>query len=114
MIVLLGWGAMLLAAAVLQLVLGGEPVELALQAGVGLAAVAVGAGVAAARGRSTAPRPGERWRAADRSMATVLTAVGVALMAFGAEAGPWLVLIGAGGAAIGAAGLVREARAQRR
>jgi hypothetical protein len=110
-IVLLGWGALLLLGAVLQLFLGGDPVELALQGGVGAAAVTVGATWAAARGRGASPQAAH---VADRSLPTALAAVGVGLMAFGAEAGPWLVAIGAGTTALALGGLVAEHRRQAR
>ncbi|MCW3005871.1 MAG: hypothetical protein JWP17_497, partial [Solirubrobacterales bacterium] len=51
MIVLLGWGALLLLGAVLQLCLGDDTIELALQGGMGVAAVDVGVAMALGRRR---------------------------------------------------------------
>ncbi|UGS38367.1 hypothetical protein [Capillimicrobium parvum] len=112
MIVLAGWGALLMGFAALQLAFGPHVIEIALLGGAGLACLVVG--LLGWRGRLTGPQPGERRRVAVRSMATVLAALGVALMAFGAEAGPWLVMIGAGATAIGLGGVAREWRAERR
>ena len=95
-IVLVGWGAMLLVAAALLLAFGPSVVEIALLGGAGTACVAVGA-VVAFNARSERPRA----VAPARSGATVLLAIGVALTVFGAEVGPWLLLIGAGLAAAG-------------
>jgi hypothetical protein len=132
-IVLLGWGALLLLGAVLQLCLGADTIELALQGGVGVAAVAVGVALALGRRRrarlAVPPHPGAGAvatediavdrpaadpRLVDRSLATTLAAFGVALMAFGAEAGPWLVLMGAGATALGLGGVLRQRREVRR
>ena len=44
----------------------------------------------------------------DLSLATALTAIGVALAVAGSAVGTWLVLIGAGLLVLGLAGLVRE------
>lgn len=49
----------------------------------------------------------------DLSVATVLLAAGVVLVVVSPPAGRWLALMGAGILALGAGGLVREARAQR-
>ena len=50
----------------------------------------------------------------DHSAATVAVAGGVAAMVLGAEAGPWLIYLGAGLTVFGLAGLIRERRAVRR
>ena len=47
-------------------------------------------------------------------MASVLVAVGIALLVVGAILGPWLDLIGAGALVLGAGGVGRELLAQRR
>lgn len=44
----------------------------------------------------------------DLSLATALTAIGIALAVAGSAVGTWLVLIGAGLLVLGLAGLVRE------
>lgn len=44
----------------------------------------------------------------DLSLATALTAIGVALAVAGSAVGTWLVLVGAGLLVLGLAGLVRE------
>jgi hypothetical protein len=50
----------------------------------------------------------------DGSPATVWLALSLALGALGAALGPWLAFIGGGMAIVGAAGVVRELRAQHR
>jgi len=50
----------------------------------------------------------------ELSMASVLVAVGIALLVVGAILGPWLDLIGAGALVLGAGGVGRELLAQRR
>jgi hypothetical protein len=106
MIVLVGWGLFLLVLAGVQQAFDPATIEIALQAGIGLASVV--AGLVWWRW----PAPGDR-RIAIGSGATMLAAIGVALAAFGAEAGPWLILIGAGVAAIGAGGAIAQRRAER-
>jgi hypothetical protein len=101
---LLGFGGAMLAGALLLALLGGHEVELALQGGAGAASVLLGL----SRARPGAP-PSATARVA-RSGATVLVALGVASMAFGAEVGQWLILIGAGLVAVGVGGLVAERR----
>lgn len=60
-------------------------------------------------------RPGEGQRfVPDLSYATVALGVGVAAAVVGAPFGPWLVLPGLGMLSLGAGGLVREYRAERR
>jgi hypothetical protein len=116
---LVGFGALLLAGTALIACLGGHDVELALEGAAGAASVLVGlwlgrrrrhpfkpwAVESAHRGDSTARGP-----QATRSGATVLLAIGVGTMAFGAEVGQWLLLIGAGVAVAGIGGLVAERR----
>jgi hypothetical protein len=53
-------------------------------------------------------------RVPDLSMATVLVAVAVTLLAVGAVVGLWLLLIGAGTFVLAAGGVGRELLAQRR
>jgi hypothetical protein len=114
-IVLIGWGTLLLVGVVLQVGLDGDLIEIALQGGAGAAAIVVGVALAA-RARRPAPARGRAVPAgeANRSVAAGLAATGVALMAFGAEAGPWLVLIGAGTTLVGIASLMIEHRRERR
>jgi len=97
-IVLVGWGALLLALTALQLVFGPATIELALLGGAGAACLIVGL-VWRLRVRPAPPR---------RSWGTVALAAGVALAVVGAEAGTWLILLGAGLAALGLGGLVAE------
>ena len=51
---------------------------------------------------------------ADESAASAALVVGLAVALVGASFGPWLILIGAGVAAFGLGGIVREQRARRR
>jgi len=50
----------------------------------------------------------------DTSWPAVLAAIALSLVLLGLEVGTWLVLIGAGLLALGAGGLLREWRAERR
>jgi hypothetical protein len=93
-ITLIGWGALLLAFTALQFVFGPEPIEVALLGGAGAACVLVGLLGLAWRGPGPARTPARSW-------GTGLLATGVALAAFGAEAGLWLILIGAGVGGLG-------------
>lgn len=105
MIVLLGWGLLLVALAALQLAFSPHLIEIALLGGAGLACVTV-AGLTTLRRTPLAPESAR----VTRSGATVGLALGIALMAFGAEAGQWLILLGAGAAFLGLVGLVAERR----
>ncbi len=105
--VLVGWGAMLLAGAALMFAFGPTRIEVALLGGAAAACMVAGLIVWRVRGGRTRP-------VASRSASTTLAAIGVALMVFGAELGPWLLLIGAGVTAIGAGGVLRERWEERR
>jgi hypothetical protein len=77
------------------------------------------AGVAALGGALIAVRrlgsidPAAQEPLPDVSPPTVWLGIAIALLALGAALGPWLAYIGGGMALIGAAGVVRELRAER-
>jgi hypothetical protein len=118
-IVLIGWGALLAAMTALQGAfssirgpLGLHWIEYVMLGSAALACVIAGLLVWAL---DTRHGTGERPRAiTDGSFATATLIAGLALALLGAGFGLWLILIGAGVTALGAGGLVREARAQRR
>ena len=98
-IVLLAWGAWLGLATAVQAPFHPHVIEYGLLGG-------------ALDARRTAD--GQRLAIPDSSVATVTLVGGLSLALVGAGFGLWLILIGAGVAAVGAGGLVREARARRR
>jgi hypothetical protein len=109
-LVLAGWGAMLAALALVLLLFSPPRYEWALLAGAALGLAPIGVLLlvpgADPEGR---PRP-----LPDTSLPTVVVACGLALLALGIAAGPWLIALGAQVLALGLFGLVREVRAQRR
>jgi hypothetical protein len=118
-IVLVAWGALLLTWAAVLLIFTPTTAEIALLGGAGIACFASGwvlALVERRRLRGIAPglHAGERRRITDLSMATVVLALGIALLGVGAELGHWLQWIGGGVIVIGFGGLVREFRAELR
>jgi hypothetical protein len=116
-IVLVGWGALLVAFALVQLTFEPKAIELVLLGGSGLVVVVGGlvALLADRRGwgrRTTlggTSRDVVRWT----SGASVAVAVGVCLLVLGWELGAWMIGIGAGVTALGLAGVVRETRGTR-
>jgi hypothetical protein len=111
-IVLVGWGALLVAFAVAQLTLEPEAIELALLGGSGLIVIAGGAAaLIAERRRRPARAQAEvlRWTSAS----SVALAVGICLLVLGWELGAWMIGIGAGLTALGLFGVIRETRAGR-
>jgi hypothetical protein len=112
-VVLVGWGALVVLIALAQVLFDPKAAELALLGGSGL--VVVGGGLAALvaerrrRGRRAAPGEVLRWTSAS----SVALAVGICLVVLGWELGAWLIGIGAGVAALGLAGVIRETRAGR-
>jgi hypothetical protein len=112
-IVLAGWGALIAAFAVVQVVFTPRAAEIALLGGSG--AVVVLGGVAALiaerrhRGRRGRERELTRWTSAS----TVALAVGICLFVLGWDVGAWCMAIGGGVAAVGLFGVVREIRAER-
>jgi hypothetical protein len=112
-VVLAGWGALIVLLAVAQLAFEPEAAEIALLGGSGL--VVVGAGLAALvaerrrRGRRAAPGEVLRWTSAS----SVALAIGICLIVLGWELGAWMIAIGAGVAALGLAGVIRETKAGR-
>lgn len=108
-VVLAGWGAML---AVLALVLlAFEPTEYpwALLLGSALSLAPLGWLMLVPGHRADEPRS-----LPNVSLPTVVVAGGVAMIALGLAVGAWLVVIGVEILALGAFGLIRELRAQRR
>jgi hypothetical protein len=113
-LVFAGWGVALAFVGAIGLVVFGfkGPEPPALFGGAAATMVVLGLYVGLARlGTRRAP---EREAVADLSPATVWLAISVVLLVAGAELGLWLVLIAAGAAVVGVAGLVRELSAQRR
>jgi hypothetical protein len=107
--VLAGWGAML---TVLALVLGlWSPPQYvwALLAGAALALLPLGAIMLFRAGRGDDPRA-----LPDTSLPTVVIAGGLAVITLGLAAGVWLAAVGVEILLLGAFGLIRELRAQRR
>jgi hypothetical protein len=107
-VVLAGWGAMLAVLALVLALFSPAQYVWALLAGAALALAPLGAIVLVPGARPGEPRPHP-----DTSLPTVVVAAGVAVIALGLAAGPWLVVIGAEILALGAFGLIRELRAQR-
>jgi hypothetical protein len=111
--VLIGWGALLGIATAAQTPFGPRIVEYALLGGASAACLASGLAMLAYDTLRFHMR--ERPRVlADNSFATATLVVGLAVALVGAGFGLWLILMGAGVAALGAGGLVREALARRR
>ncbi|HET6506066.1 MAG TPA: hypothetical protein VFG42_04715 [Baekduia sp.] len=112
-IVLAGWGALIVASAAVQVIFSPRAVELAMLGGSG--AIVIAAGLAALiserrrRPRGMREREVLRWTSAS----TVALAVGISLFVLGWEVGAWCLGIGAGLAAVGLFGVVREVRAER-
>lgn len=110
-IVLLVWGALLWVHTGLQFAFGTNATQVALLGGAGTACVLAALAWWALR----AWPPRERvYVVPDLSLPTALVAVGLAAALVGAELGPTLIAVGAGCVAIGAGGVVRELRAERR
>ena len=110
-----GWGLWLAALAAAAVALGADPGELALAGGLAAAVrrrrharAAVAAGAAPRRGE---PARGAAGRVLGHRRARRPACV---LAVWGAEVGAWLLGVGLGVLALGAAGLVREERARRR
>ncbi|MCW3031780.1 MAG: hypothetical protein JWM60_125 [Solirubrobacterales bacterium] len=119
-VVLLGWGAWLAVLTAAQLAfapvrprsVGLHPIEYELLGGAAAACLLTGLGLWRLDLRRAAV---ERPRALpDQSLAAATLAAGLALALLGAGFGLWLILVGAGVTALGAGGLLREARARRR
>lgn len=114
---LAGWGAAVVAVALLgTLVFGLDALPTALLAGGGALAILVGlAAFAAERRRPRADVHARPELRLEGSVATTALTVGLVLVLVGAAAvGPAIVGLGAGLAALGAGGVVRELRAGRR
>jgi hypothetical protein len=117
-IVLLGWGAWLGVLTAVQAPFGPRAIEVEMLGGAAAACLLAGSAVwlldaRAARSQRRRQAP-ERVLLSDSSVASAGLACGLALALLGAGFGLWLILIGAGVTALGAGGLVREARARRR
>jgi hypothetical protein len=111
-IVLLAWGAWLGLFTAVQAPFHPHVIEYGLLGGASAAALLAGILLWAIDARRAADR--RRLAIPDSSVATVTLVGGLSLALVGAGFGLWLILIGAGVAALGAGGLVREARARRR
>jgi hypothetical protein len=111
--VVLAWAGLLAAlTAVLWIWSPGDELAIASLGGAAVAAAALGAGLAVLARR--APSEPAARVVPDLSPPTALVAIAIAAMLFGAVAGLWLVLLGAGLLAFGLGGLLRELRAERR
>jgi hypothetical protein len=111
-IVLAGWGALLVAFAAAQVALEPEAIELAMLGGSGAIVVLAGAAalISERRRRGARREPDlTRWTSAP----TVALAVGICLVVLGWDVGAWCMAIGAGLAAVGLFGVVREIRSER-
>ena len=105
----LGWAALLTVLTVVLWLWTSDPLPPSLFSGA--------AGVTWLIGLYLLLRPGraqEIRRVPDLSLATVLVAIALALLAIGAIVGLWLLLIGAGLLLLAAGGVGRELLAQRR
>ena len=101
-IVLIAFAALMAVQAVLTFAFDADLITHLLLAGVATASLVVGLA-------ALAWRP-PRAPATDLSPSTAALALGIAMVVVGAEAGPWLILIGAGVVAAAIGGLVREWR----
>jgi hypothetical protein len=110
-IVLAGWGALIVAFAVVQVAFSPRTSEIALLAGSGGVVILGGLAALVAERRRRPRRQAEltRWTSAS----TVALAVGICLFVLGWEVGAWCIAIGAGVGALGLFGVVREIRAER-
>ena len=111
-VVLLGWGLWLGALSALQAVFAPKLIQFSIPAVASAACVVGGLALWALderQGEDERPR-----MIADSSLATVALILGLAVALLGAGFGLWLILIGAGIAALGLGGVVREQRARTR
>ncbi len=118
-IVLVAWGALLLTWAAVELIFSPTAPELALLGGAGGACFVSGWVLALVEHRrlgrmAPGPHAGERRRITDLSVATIVLALGIAMLGVGAELGHWLQWIGGGAIVIGFGGLIRELQAEMR
>ncbi len=112
-IVLVGWGTWLGVATAVQAPFGPRTIEFVLLGAAALACLLVGAVLWLIDRRRRRTTGVELRLIPDSSFATVALCVGGATALVGAGFGLWLILIGAGIAALGIGGLVRELRARR-
>ena len=114
--VLVGWGFLCVAIASLEGIFGPSAFEMAMLAGGGGACMLFGLLSYIGERRSLPPRPdGSEPRALpDLSVGPMVMGLGLGMFFAGWELGPYLMAIGGGTAAVGAANLVREFRAERR
>jgi hypothetical protein len=120
-IVLLGWGTWLAVLSAAQAPFGPRTIEVEMLGSSSAACLLAGSllwlldtRAARARQQRQEPQATERVALSDSSVASAGLVCGLALALLGAGFGLWLILIGAGVIALGAGGLVREARARRR
>ena len=111
-VVLIGWGLWLAVLTCLQAVFAPKLIQFSIPAVASAACVIAGLGLwltEARQGQQERPR-----LITDSSVATATLIVGAAVALVGAGFGLWLILIGAGIAALGFGGVVREQRARAR
>ena len=108
------WGTILAISTAAQLPYGPSAIELAMLGGAAAACLLTGLVLFALERARRGPQPVQDTALLpDLSAATVLVAIGVAVLLVGAEVGQWMMLMGGGAIAIGIGGLVREFRAER-
>jgi hypothetical protein len=111
-IVLLAWGSWLGALTALQALFAPKAIQFEMPGAFSVACLLAGLALWAHQARSS---PGERARLlSDSSHATATLVVGLALALIGAGFGLWLILVGAGLAALGTGGIAREQIARSR
>ena len=109
---LLGWGGWLGLATAVQAPFHSHVIEYGLLGAASAATLLTGVALWAFDARRSAAPQRMAIPHSSASTVTLVSGLGVALV--GAGFGLWLILIGAGVAALGAGGLVREERARRR
>jgi hypothetical protein len=110
-VVLLVWGSWLLAVTAVQLVFAPKAIQIAIPLAAAAACLDGGLVIWRLDARRAGREPPRLLT--DGSVATATLAVGLAVLLVGAGFGLWLMLIGAGVAALGLGGVVREQRARR-
>jgi hypothetical protein len=109
-LVVAAWGAFVVALSAVQFAYSVHPLQFALLAGAGGAAVLVGIALWWT-GRRTGPA---RVAVVELSLPAALAGVAIVMGCLGAEYGLWLILIAAGLFLLAVGGVARELRAERR